>query len=380
MVLIKLPGPNEITILVDCYFVEETTETTHTTIDDFYKHLPEDSNGRPYVDVFMLTHPDDDHCHGAKDVLHLAAPDKYIDKPSAGNRKKIFVREIWSAPMVFRRKGKDETLTDDAREIKKEAKRRVAEFKKSGADDVSEIQDGDRVLILGQDQKEDGNDRLEGLGTIHKDLGDSIVMTDSSVRRMEAFVRGPLPPEESEEDEDLLSSNRSSIILQPRIYVDGKEANILLLGGDAGVTIWRRLNEKYSDKDALKYDLLLAPHHCSWGVLSEEPATDKDAKVDPDAKEALSQTDGGYVVVSSKPIKDNDDNPPSHRAKEEYIKIVDNDRDRFKCTGEEPDTDAPEPLTFKFTSQGPQPPTDNSTGKSGKAMLAGLATTEREHG
>ena len=122
MVLIKLPGPRETTILVDCYFLEEATENCPTTIDEFYEWLPRDQKDRPYVDVFMLTHPDDDHCHGAKDILHLGRPDEYDDTPKKGQRKKIFVRELWSAPMVFRRKGKDETLTPDAQEIKKEAK------------------------------------------------------------------------------------------------------------------------------------------------------------------------------------------------------------------------------------------------------------------
>lgn len=381
MTLIRLPGPEQFTILVDCYFIEDTSDTvSNTSIDDVYKYLPIDANGRPYVDVYMLSHPDDDHCHGAKDTLHLGPVDDYVDNPKKGNRKKIFVRELWSAPMVFRRKGKDESLTPDAQQIKKEAKRRVDVFRKTNVDSSSTLPDGNRVLILGQDQKKDGQDRLAGLEAIHIDIDEAFTVADGGETRMEAHVRGPLPPCSSEEEEEVLKSNRSSIILQLDVYVSGKPLNTVLLSGDAEVGVWQRLYSRYKNNlDALSYDLLLAPHHCSWGVLSEEESSNT-AKPDPDALQALSQTDSGYIVASSKAIKDNDDNPPSYRARGEYIGILNDDDTRFFCTGEWPDEDDPEPLTFEFTSQGPKAPSSRPRGRTAKAMAVGLSNTEREHG
>jgi hypothetical protein len=51
-------------------------------------------------------------------------------------------------------------------------------------------------------------------------------------------------------------------------------------------------------------------------------------KVGEAARNALSQTRKGAVIVAScKPIKKDDDNPPHERAKREYIDILDDDED-----------------------------------------------------
>jgi len=378
MTLIRLPGPKGFTILIDCYFLEETGETRLTTIDQLYEYLPVDENGRPYVDVFMLSHPDDDHCHGAKDILHLEAPEAYVDKVPSGTRKKIFIREMWSAPMIFRRKADDKDLVEDARAIKYEAKRRVDHFRRKKALSNDGIDLGNRVLVLGQDQKKEGKDRLEGLQGIHKDIDQHITINDDGVR-MIAHVRGPLPVSDEEGEEEALKNNRSSIILQMQVFIAGTATNFILMGGDAEVGIWRRLYQRHKNNlNALAYDLLLAPHHCSWGVLSTESSS-AEAKADPEAREALAQTNGGYVVSSSKPVVNDKDNPPSHRAKKEYIDITEN-QGSFFCTGQYPDEDDPEPLTFKFTAQGPRPPSDGPKGKTAATMAIGLGRTEREHG
>lgn len=112
-----------------------------------------------------------------------------------------------------------------------------------------------------------------------------------------------------------------------------------LTGGDAGVAIWKRLWERHGDDNAdwLSHDVLQTPHHCSWRSLSFDRWSElgEKVKVDPDAREALSQTRKGAVIVaSSKPIKKDDDNPPHERAKREYIDILDGDKERFYCTSE----------------------------------------------
>ena len=58
-----------------------------------------------------------------------------------------------------------------------------------------------------------------------------------------------------------------------------------------------------------------------------------------------------YIVSSSKAIKRDDDNPPSYRAKNVYIKHL-KEAERFKCTAEYPNENNPKPLTFKITGQG----------------------------
>jgi hypothetical protein len=107
-----------------------------------------------------------------------------------------------------------------------------------------------------------------------------------------------------------------------------------------------------NDEGNLEWDIFLAPHHCSWSFFSSEP-------YDPDAPEPsegiidlLNMKRGrAYIVSSSKPIEDNDDNPPCHDAAEIYRSVV--GKDRFLCTGEHPNVEEPEPIHFTMTVNGP---------------------------
>ncbi|MCB1487828.1 MAG: hypothetical protein KDJ88_10270, partial [Bauldia sp.] len=166
----------------------------------------------------------------------------------------------------------------------------------------------------------------------------------------EARLLAPLPAQSDEEEEEL-STNESSVVLRFSLTGGGVADRCrFLTGGDAEVAIWHRLWQRHGDDnpDWLSYDVLQTPHHCSWRSLSFDSWRDlgEDAEVDEDARSALSQTRKGAVIVaSSKPIKDDDDNPPHHRAKREYLDIVDGDDDRFFCTDEHRDDEG---LTLEF--------------------------------
>jgi hypothetical protein len=114
--------------------------------------LKRDSQGRLYVDAFLLSHPDEDHCRGLDRHFHLGPTDTWKKAED-----KIIIREMWSSPIVFRRKDRiGETICPDAEAWRKEARRRVNLYKASQS--KSNINDGDRVLILGEDidHKTDG--------------------------------------------------------------------------------------------------------------------------------------------------------------------------------------------------------------------------------
>ena len=82
--------------------------------------LTKDSAGRHSVDVLLVSHPDQDHCRGLRKHFHLGPPSEWSAKAN-----KIFVREIWPSPRVFRRASKNNPLCDDAKAFNREAQRRV---------------------------------------------------------------------------------------------------------------------------------------------------------------------------------------------------------------------------------------------------------------
>lgn len=207
---------------------------------------------RLYVDVFLLSHPDQDHCTGLERHFHLGRPDDYSED-------KIFIREIWSSPLIFRRASASHPLCDDAKAFNREAKRRVARYREVG----NAVEEGDRILILGRDV----NGKTDGLEAI-------LVEVDSTFNRinravdpgLSARLLGPLPVSEDPDEEAELSKNESSVIIQFMLTAGG-ETTRFLTGGDAGVSIWERLWQRHSHRpDWLEYDLLQAPDCCLHAV------------------------------------------------------------------------------------------------------------------
>lgn len=197
-------------------------------------------------------------------------------------------------------------------------------------------------------------------------------------------VLGPLPVQDDSEEEEKLRKNHSSVILQISFKADGEDdACLFLTGGDAGVYIWESLwNRKKNRLSDIEYDLLLSPHHCSWHSLSYDSwSEDENPQVSPNAKSALSQRrDGAIIVSSSKPIKDDKNDPPCWGAKKEYLSILKPVSGKFYCTGEHPNEEKPEPLTFKVSKEGFQPPSKRSTPITGLAVAVGSTREPIPHG
>lgn len=361
MVLIELSDAAETKVLIDCNIREaadDPDDDTRDVANDLRKRLKRDAKGRPYVDAFGLSHPDEDHCNGLKKHFWLGAPGDYPDDKKPDGEKRIFIRELWSSPIVFRRaKRKAEsnclTLCDDAEAFWAEARRRV---KVNRDKDFKGVDRGDRILILGEDV--DG--KTDDLGPILVKVDQVFDRVDWAKNdRVAITLLAPLPADDDETD-DVLSKNNSSTILNFKIAYDAahKDACRFLTGGDAEVEIWERQWDRHKDDPTpLTCDLLLSPHHCSWHSLSHDSWSElgEDAEVSEDARSALSQLrDGGHVVASSGPIKDDDNDPPCIRAKREYQDIVDTVEGEFHCTGEYPSETSPAPMVFDITADGVQ--------------------------
>lgn len=303
--------------------------------------LKRDGAGRLYVDAFLLTHPDADHILGLKNHFHLGPPESWSKADD-----KIIIREMWSSPIIFRRAcRKTHVLCPDAQAWAAEARRRVRLFKQWGF-----ASSGDRIKILGEDI--DG--KTDALGAILVKVDDIFSSIDGAWdTSFSARLLGPLPPADDAEEE-VLSKNDSSVILQLTLASGAQPvAARYLFGGDAGVAIWERLWAKHKDvPDRLAYDVLVAPHHCSWRSLSWDSWSQKreDAKVSSDARNALSQAlPGAIVVASSCPVKDDANDPPCIRAKREYQAIVKPVGGEFRCVA---DGSGDEPLVFEINWAG----------------------------
>lgn len=340
-VLLKLT--DGATVLLDCNIRNDAHDDENEGCYDVHSHLLEelarDENDRPVVDAFILTHADQDHCRGFKTSFHTGDPDKYEtddDEPT-----KIIIGELWFSRRIF--DNFDCPLCEDAKAIKKEVERRIDLYKSNNAKrDLL----GNRLRVIGYGESEE----TKGLDEVTTEPGNSIDLINGSTREnFSFFVHAPF--KRGEEESDVEQRNNSSIVLQACFKVDDVErACLILVGGDAPWDVWRALYRKSKDVD-LQWDLLLSPHHCSWSFFNNTPHEDN-----PDPQQSSLDVlgrhrEGALVVASSKPIKDDDCNPPHYAAKQEYVNVV--GEAKFYCVGENPSEDKPEPLIFTMTSAGP---------------------------
>ncbi|RWF67345.1 metallohydrolase [Mesorhizobium sp.] len=376
MALIELN--NKQTILVDINIraaADNPDDDTYDVAKDLKGRLPRDDKGRLYVDAFLLSHPDSDHVTGLTTHFHLGPPEDFPED----NEDLILIREMWSSPIVFRRASTQHTLCDEAKAWAKEARRRVKLFRDKG---LAGTGSGDRILILGEDK--DGKT---------DDLTDILVKQDELLTAADRVKAGQFegrllaPMYVDEDDKELieeLEKNNSSAIVRFSIAGDGfADRCRFLTGGDADVTIWDRLWQRHKDsnKDWLSYDVMETPHHCSWRTLSHDRWSElgEKVKVSEDARNALSQTrEGAIIVASCKPIKKDDDNPPHERAKREYVSITSSDR--FICTTEYAE-EHEGPVEFNITSAGTAKKQALTPKKAAAiAGVSGVTTTPRAHG
>lgn len=331
------------TLLIDCNIrmaADDLNDSTADVAKQLKDILGRDSEGRPFVDAMLLSHPDEDHCRGLTRHFHLGKPADYV-KGSG----KIIIREMWSSPVVFRRASKNHTLCDDASAWCTEARRRVNLFRTIGYGPENE-----KILILG----EDINGKTDDLSSILVKIGETWNRINGIIdSSFSALLIAPLKAKDDEEEE-LLSKNDSSTIARFKIAAGGiSDACRFLTGGDAGVAVWERVwdRNKGSAEESLGYDLLQAPHHCSWRSLSWDSWSEKgeDAKVSQNARDALGQArSGATIVASSKTITDDDADPPCIRAKREYQDILKGVNGTFTCVGD----GGPDPLAYDIEPGG----------------------------
>jgi hypothetical protein len=350
---------DETKILIDISItndsIDENNEERYDVLNDLLKNELKKDNGKPFVDVFILSHPDVDHCGGFEKYFYQGKPENYSDADK--KNELIIINELWYSPKLFSRQTQD--LSDDARKFKKEAKRRMDLYKKNSKE---ANKSGNRIRIVGYS---DNND-LKGLEDRLVIPGNTInIFNEDEKSDFELFIHGPLKERNEEEDR-----NDSSIVFQARFDVDGVEnACLAFFGGDAGWKVWEKVLELSDDED-LNWDLFLAPHHCSWGYFNDNT---EEGKKEPkqSALDILDKRIGENpkVIVSSKKIKKDGDNPPSYKARNNYVEKV--KEKNFLVTATNSDTQPPEPIEFEISSSGPS---ENKSNTSNKALQSTIIT------
>ena len=131
---------------------EEEDEPQVAIIDQLVEVLPR-VDDRPYLAVFVLTHPDQDHCRGFERLLD-----------------EVLIGELWVTPRIFEEYKAD--LCDDATAFRKEADRRLS-VTCSG-----EAGSGDRLRVVGRDEMFDSAPYSDLPDEARSPVGTSTTMLD----------------------------------------------------------------------------------------------------------------------------------------------------------------------------------------------------------
>ena len=334
--LITIGGANK-KMMFDCNFrqkAEDDNDKMYDVLGDLLDNeLTTKKCGLPFLDAFLLTHPDQDHCRSFADKFYLGDPDsiKQADK----DNKKILIGELWYSPRVFEELTSE--LNADAKAFKKEAKRRMELYK---SNTKKADKDGNRIRIIGWTDNPD----LIGLEDRIITPGNTISeVNGTNCRYFEMFIHAPFKNDIDGEDR-----NMTSIVSQLR-FDSEKEHQIarIFLAGDTEWRIIKEIMDKTSDDNNLKWDLLEAPHHCSYKFFADDREDDPNQK----SLDFLEKSESNaFVISSSKVVKQNSDNPPCQKAKNRYTDRV--GKSNFLCTSGTSENEADKPIIFVIDNDG----------------------------
>jgi hypothetical protein len=361
------------TILVDCNIRETAKGESDKTKFDAKADLLNSIKKRDtnyFVDVFVLSHGDQDHCRGFKSNFYQGDPKKYTDK----NRKadEIIIDELWFSPMIA-----EESTNDDEDVIQIEAERRLKLHRDEHAD---KDKPGNRIVIIGYDGPNIDYKDLDHLRRVPGNIVTNI--NNKEQTKFSIFIHAPFKEQLKSADGD---KNTTSIVFQARFKnkpTDTDFSCLAMFGGDSDHYSWEVILEKTKRKKnhethkALDWDLFLAPHHCSWSYFNDRPQSEN-PEPKADSLEVLDfKRTNAIVIASCKKIIDDESNPPHYEAKEEYVKKV--GKSKFLNTETDDIVDeAPQPIEFIISAKGPtRPPkgkVGNATNAAGGTGAAGIA-------
>ena len=337
--LIKLS--NGKTIIVDCQirnaFDDKGNQICYDVKTDLLHELKRDEDGHPFVDLYVSTHPHDDHCVGFGDNFYHGKPEDYDDE----NNETIIVGELWVTPY-----GLKNDVCASAADIRREAKRRRKLYDE---DEEFEGDYGNYLHILGYDKDKEYDERYGYVpGTLVKEVN------GNKLSYLEIFIHAPFK-EDVENAKEVKDKNAVSIVMQLSFTVRGAETSVakVLLGGDAEHQVWQHVLDNNQDDRTLEWDVFQTPHHCSWTFFND---TENKNQVLPSAEDILSRKrdDKAIIVASSEEIKDEEPNPPHYEAKTEYKKRLKKKSNFLNTAVHSVKDEIPQPILLVVSDSGIQ--------------------------
>ncbi len=346
--------PDEIIFQVDLRHSQksEDDETDCAPIIDYLEeHLPK-VDGHPYLSAFAITHPDKDHIQGFEELL-----------------KRVTVGELWFSPRIFREHDDDpKSLSDDAKAFRDEAHRRVTATVEAGGDPGA----GNRVRIVGWDDLLDEEHYLGFPLEFFSVPGDSVESIDGYdlTGEFRAFIHGPF---KQGSDEDVGDRNDTSLAMQVTFGADPSAGGVLLFG-DHKYPVIRKIfdiTKMNVNEVNLRWQVLLAPHHCSKSAMYQVEDDKEVCKWDILADLEEYQIGTGYIVASSNSIPSSNkdgDNPPHAKAKARYQELA---TGGFVCTHD--DGVHAEPLKFTVNGSNIEYALPNNVEEGASALSAAVS-------
>lgn len=310
-ILIKLKS--KITIINDCN-IRKVADDIYDVKEDLLKEL-EKKDDKPFTDLFILSHHDQDHCLGFEKHFHCGDINKY-----AKGDDKIIIDELWVNSFIL---SDDISKNSSAYDVKKEVERRRNLYKNNNSNKNDR---GNRLVLIGSDEDDNFKNVPQYFpGNEYSELnGDKL--NDISF-----FIHAPLKQSIIEGNAQA-DRNATSIVYQAKFKNDnGDIIGQFIHGGDSDHYRWKIIkekSEKNEHQEALNWDVFLAPHHCSWTFFNNTPYKDEEKNIDNSTPQKSSldildyANEGAWIVTSSKEIKNNSDNPPHYPARTEYINKI----------------------------------------------------------
>lgn len=320
-------------ILIDYADMKDSTDDDDKRID-LQKELRNSLGDEDTIDVVVFTHIDTDHVKGSHKFFNLLHADIYQSED------RIDIKEMWvpAAAIV------EEGVEADSRIIRQEARYR---FKKGNG--VKVFSTPGQLRDWADDQGVD----LDSRSHLIVNAGETIEEFDLYLDGLDIFVHSPFAFRTAAGA--LIDRNKDAIALNCKFHIDGTEVlfNTFSDLGSEEIKDIVNISESYRNSDRLHWDVFKIPHHCSHKSLDNVTAEDFTTPNETVARLYEEYgNDSPLIISSSRPIRNEDYDPPNKRAADFYKRVASEMNGEFKVTMEHPTESSPKPLVIKITGGG----------------------------